>query len=125
MAPLGCEWLSWLDRHHCRAYAIIVAESIVGLIMLHDWLPGTDQALVGYALLPMYRGRGIGSQALSLLQEKALALGLARLTIITGCENRPSRGIAEHCGFVYVGPAREDPDHLVVYEWQAPTSVGA
>ena len=112
--------LSWaLADENVLYFSIFEAEKLVGQTYLHDIDHQTQEALVGYHLLwPELRGRGIGTQALRMLIDFVLDnMQLTRLIIITGTENIPSRRMAETCGFVDVGPAREGP-HLVVYEWR-------
>ena len=94
----------------------------VGQIVLHDidWQAGGS--LIGYHLfLPEYRGRGIGTAALSLLQQYVLsATTLTRLIVITSQDNLASQRIAAKCGFDLIGPAREDPERLLVFGWDVP-----
>jgi RimJ/RimL family protein N-acetyltransferase len=127
LAALGDDWLTWLARAATQddilLYIVYCAGTPVGLIFVHDLL-GVE-ALVGYALLAEYRGRGIGTLALRLVQNAATARGLALLTIITGVDNAASRRLAARCGFGYIGPAREAPEELVVYQWHAPAKMGA
>ena len=98
-----------------------------GQIILHDidWLSG--ESLIGYHLfLPEYRGRGIGTTALRLLQEYVQSMtSLTRLIIITSHDNQASQRIALKCGFDLIGPAREDPDQLVVFGWDVPRPLAA
>lgn len=126
LAALGDDWLTWLARTAAQddilLYIVYCAGTPVGLIFVHD-LRGVD-ALVGYALLEEYRGQGIGTVALRLLQRAATARGLALLTIITGLDNAASRRLAARCDFGYIGPAREAPEKLVVYQWHAPAKMG-
>jgi RimJ/RimL family protein N-acetyltransferase len=92
---------------------------LVGQIFLHDYHTVQQEALVGYHLFqPKYRGQGIGTLALRLLLQYVLTeTQILRLTIITDLENRASQRIAEKCGFVYTGPAREGLP-LICYTWQ-------
>jgi RimJ/RimL family protein N-acetyltransferase len=94
-------------------------DALVGQIFLHDYDAAQQQALIGYHLFqPAYRGQGIGTLALGLLLQYVLAeTQILRLTIITDLENRASQRIAEKCGFVYSGPAREGLP-LICYTWQ-------
>jgi RimJ/RimL family protein N-acetyltransferase len=94
----------------------------VGQIVLHDidWQAG--ESLIGYHLfLQEYRSRGIGTTALALLQRYVRAnTSLRRLIIITSRDNHASQRIAIKCGFDLIGPAREDPDQLLVFGWDVP-----
>lgn len=92
---------------------------LVGQIFIHDYDREQQASLIGYHLFqPQERGRGIGTSALRLLVQYVSAeTQIRRLTIITDQENHASQRIAEKCGFVYVGPAREGLP-LICYEWQ-------
>src|SRR5687767_12229248 len=95
------------DAYH---FAVYRGHDLVGQIFLHDidWRVGS--ALVGYHLFEKFRGQGIGTIALRLLQSFVVdKTPLSRLVVITTAQNFASRRIAEKCGFVFVGPHREDP----------------
>lgn len=93
-------------------------EILVGQIFLHDYEAAQQAALIGYHLFqPAYRGQGIGTLALHLLLQYVLtSTPIRHLTIITDQENRASQRVAEKCGFVYTGPAREGLP-LICYTW--------
>ena len=56
------------------------------------------------------RGRGVASRAVALLRDWAHAeLGLGLIEILTHRDNRPSRAVAERCGFVATGEVRGQP----------------
>jgi RimJ/RimL family protein N-acetyltransferase len=112
--------LAWaLQAEDVYYFSIYDQEALVGQIFLHDidWQAGTG--MIGYHLFqPSYRGQGIGTKSLGLLQQFVLeATELKQLVIITGEENIASRRMAEKCGFEYIGKAREDAMH-VVYQWE-------
>lgn len=118
-------YLDAASSHPNIYYFCIYQQGIPrGQIMLHDidWQAG--ESLIGYHLfLPEYRGCGIGTTALRLLQQYVQAVtSLTRLIIITGKDNQASQRIAIKCGFHLIGPAREDPDQLVVFGWDVPRS---
>jgi RimJ/RimL family protein N-acetyltransferase len=94
----------------------------VGQIMLHDINTQTGESLIGYHLFHSdYRGQGIGTAALTLLQAHVHATtALTRLIIITSRDNTASQRLATKCGFHVIGPAREDPEHLIVFAWDVP-----
>lgn len=118
-ADLELEQKTWVERAQrddgIIYFAITVARRPVGQIMLHDI--ESHEAMVGYHIFSATdRGRGYGSDALSAVCGFAFEkLGLERLVVITTLENAASRRIAERCGFVEIGPAREGPN-LVGYE---------
>jgi RimJ/RimL family protein N-acetyltransferase len=99
-------------------------QTPVGQIFLHDINRCTGESLIGYHLFePKYRGQGIGTKALGLLQQFVVSeTNLAKLVIITGRDNLASQRIATRCGFQKTGGAREEPENLVVFEWGIPRS---
>jgi RimJ/RimL family protein N-acetyltransferase len=119
------------DVHHYLACAPAQADMLyfciyehgapVGQIVLHDMNLTTGESLIGYCLFqPELRGRGVGTRALRLLQQYVTAhMTLVRLIIITDINNHASQAIACKCGFQFTGGAREDPEQLLVFEWQA------
>ena len=98
-------------------FSVALSTKLVGQIFLHDMDLDQHEAMVGYDIFDAEeRRRGYGTAALDALCHYAVAnLGLHRLVMITALENTASRRIAEKCGFLNIGPAREDPD-LIVYE---------
>jgi RimJ/RimL family protein N-acetyltransferase len=120
-ADLTDDQKGWLERaaddESMLYFAISLVGQPVGQIMLHDIDRDAGVALVGYHIFRTAdRGSGTGTMALRLISHHALAtLGLRRLVAITGVENLASRRIAEKCGYVCTGAAREG-EHLVVYE---------
>jgi len=104
---------------HVHFFSIYEDRTLVGQIYLHDIDEQSGDALIGYHLFqPHYRGRGIGTRVLGLLQAYvAKETALKRLIIITGRDNNASRVIAAKRGFDYIGGAWEDPENLVVYAW--------
>jgi RimJ/RimL family protein N-acetyltransferase len=103
-------------------FCIFAGETPVGQMLLHDINWSTGESLIGYALFrPAWRGRGIGTRALRLLQQFVVAqTALTRLFIITSVDNHASQALARKCGFQWIGSAREDPETLVVFEWVVP-----
>lgn len=115
-------WLRVAEDGDDSLYFAICSEgALVGQIFLHDLDEQTGESLVGYHLLqPRFRGRGIGTRALGLLQGYVRDRStLRRLVIITSGDNVASRRIAEKCGFRYVGPPREDPTGVALI-WDVP-----
>ena len=113
-----------LEHPDVYYFLIYLEEKPVGQILLHDQNCQTGESLIGYHLFePQYRGRGIGTKALALLQQFVLKeTNVSKLVIITGRDNIASQAIAKKCGFKNVGGAWEDPVNLVVFEWLAPRS---
>jgi RimJ/RimL family protein N-acetyltransferase len=106
-------------------FCIYYHATPVGQIILHDIDWQTGESLIGYHLfLPEYRGRGIGTSALTLLQRHVCSMtNLTRLIIITSRDNQASQRIAIKCGFEFIGPGREDPDQLLVFGWDVPQNL--
>jgi RimJ/RimL family protein N-acetyltransferase len=103
-------------------FSIYENETPVGQIVLHSMNLTTSESLVGYCLFrPELRGRGIGTQALRLLQQFVVEkMQLARLVIITSNDNLASQSVARKCGFEFTGGAWEDPEQLLVFQWIIP-----
>ncbi len=112
-APLRSDIYYFCIYHHATP---------VGQIILHDIDWQTGESLIGYHIfLPEYRGRGVGTSALALLQRYVRSMrNLTRLFIITSRDNQASQRVAIKCGFELIGPAREDPDQLLVFAWDVP-----
>jgi RimJ/RimL family protein N-acetyltransferase len=113
-------WLSdACGRDDVYAFAVYEREWLVGQIVLHDIDLSSAEALVGYHLFEARtRGRGVGTRMLGLLQRHVLeATPLRRLVVITSDDNVASQRTALTCGFVPIGPPREDPLHGVCLEW--------
>lgn len=114
-------WLSQAatgdDIHY---FAIYRDQDLVGQIMLHDIDRQSGEALVGYHLFEAhFRGHGVGTQALALLQEfVSQETDLNRLVVITSRDNLASQRVARKCGFEYSGTAREDRVNGVVFQWR-------
>ncbi len=106
------------ERDDISYLSIYESDNVVGQIFLHDTDQQAMTSLVGYHLFePRFRDRGIGTAALNLLLELVRSqTNLERLFIITSDDNAASQRVARKCGFVYVGPSREDPAHGMVFE---------
>ncbi len=105
-------------------FCIYLDDQPVGQILLYDidWAKG--ESLIGYALFePALHGRGIGTQALQLLQQYIVdQQTLKQLFMITDVENLASQQIARKCGFTLIGAAREEPGRLLVFAWSVSDS---
>ena len=120
-------WFAEAQRREDILYfSIFVGRELSGQILLHDINAHMSESLVGYHLFsPQVRGKGIGTQALRLLQSYVRhETVLERLVIITSRENLASQQIARKCEFQYVGPSREDPVNGMVFEWHVPLGSG-
>jgi RimJ/RimL family protein N-acetyltransferase len=82
-------------------------EAFAGEIGLYYAEPVTGQAIVGYGLLPAWRGRGYATRAVRLLAGWALRdAGIARLVAGTAPDNSASQRVLERAGFVREGYQR-------------------
>jgi RimJ/RimL family protein N-acetyltransferase len=74
--------------------------AFAGSIALHLQEPLTGQAMVGYSLLPAFRGRGYATRAVVLLAAWAFGeAGVARLIAGTAPDNVNSQRVLERAGF--------------------------
>lgn len=117
------EWLgSALTREDIYYFAVYEGETFAGQIFLHDIDSEKGSALIGYHLrAPSFRGRGIGTAALRLLQQfVAQQTSLHTLVAITTRDNVASQSVATRCSFTYSGPSIEDPTNGMVFRWPVP-----
>jgi RimJ/RimL family protein N-acetyltransferase len=78
-----------------------------GQIGLYYQDPVTGQAMVGYDVVPKWRGRGYASRAVRLLAGWAFAnTGIGRLIAGTAPANIASQRVLEHAGFAREGLLR-------------------
>ena len=113
-------WLARAQRRDDICYfAAYEGAALVGQIFLHDIDTERAEALVGYHLFERrFRGRGIGTKMLALLQRYVREeTTLRRLVAITSDDNVASQRIALKRGFVHIGPPREEPVHGMCFEW--------
>jgi len=92
------EWLAGRRAHLTIRDA--ATGAFAGSIGLHMQEPHLGQAMVGYSLLPAFRGRGYATRAVVLLAGWALReAGVARLTAGTAPDNLGSQRVLERAGF--------------------------
>jgi RimJ/RimL family protein N-acetyltransferase len=87
---------------------LVIADArtgeFAGEIGLYYWEPSTQQAGLGYSMLPEWRGRGFATRATRLLVDWALPhVGLARVIAGTAPDNVASQRVLERAGFVREG----------------------
>jgi RimJ/RimL family protein N-acetyltransferase len=100
-ARFATEEASWLagDRAHCSIMDAATG-SFTGDIGLFYFEPSAGQAMVGYSLLPAWRGRGYATRAARLIAAWAFDhVGIARLIAGTSPENLGSQRVLERAGF--------------------------
>jgi RimJ/RimL family protein N-acetyltransferase len=84
------------------SYFILLAGRPVGFIGLHDI--GAGAASVGYWIDAPYSSRGIVTEALRLLEQRAFhEQTVSMLKLACNANNRASRRVAEKCGFIPAG----------------------
>lgn len=85
---------------------------------LHSAAEGDSLVLIDLSLLPEYRNRGIGTEAIRLLQREA-AEGPFRKLLLTVRADNPAFRLYERLGFVAVGQAPLD----IRMEWVVPFQI--
>lgn len=104
-------------------YAIEMKDSgeVAGMcgLLKRDYLPTAD---IGYALLPRFEGLGIAQEAARLTMNFAQdALQMTSLFAIVTPQNSRSISLLEKSGFHFSKEITENNEHLLVYEWTAPS----
>ncbi|BCJ44589.1 hypothetical protein GCM10010168_14020 [Actinoplanes ianthinogenes] len=98
-----CFWAAaqWLAGHRADLVVVDVASgAAAGQISLYYQEPRTAQAMIGYSMLPAYRGRGLATRAAKLLALWVFAeTGIARLIAGTLPDNVGSQRVLEKAGF--------------------------
>lgn len=120
-------WLPWVDatrgvsdsaayihatlgqfaRSEALTVGIFTQGALAGCIGYHpiDWM--SRRAALGYWLASSFQGRGLMTRATRAMTTHAfVALGLHRMEIRAGVENKRSRQVAERAGFQFEGVSR-------------------
>jgi RimJ/RimL family protein N-acetyltransferase len=111
-AGFGKEWLEAYERGRKdgtrEEFAVVDAGdgSIVGLAAAVRLDQEGREAELGYIVAPEARGRGVATEALSLLTDWAFSRDLHRLELRIGADNIASQRVAERCGYVREGLLR-------------------
>jgi RimJ/RimL family protein N-acetyltransferase len=102
-ARLRCERAQarWLSGERADLFIADAASGrLAGDIGLYYGEPPTGQAMIGYCLLPEFRGRGLATRASVLLARWAFEhTGIARLIAGTNPTNAASQRVLERAGF--------------------------
>jgi RimJ/RimL family protein N-acetyltransferase len=78
-----------------------------GEIGLYYWEPSTQQAMIGYSLVPAWRGRGYATRAARLISTWAFEnTDIARIIAGTAPDNIGSQRVLQRAGFVQEGYQR-------------------
>lgn len=82
--------------------------AFAGHLQLRQVVPVVGQAMIGYSLVPAFRGKGYMSRAVGLLTDWAFAhTGLHRIVAGTDVANKASQAVLERAGFRREGVHRE------------------
>ncbi|GGK05769.1 hypothetical protein GCM10010123_39650 [Pilimelia anulata] len=73
--------------------------AVAGDLGLYYRAPQIGEAMIGYSLLPAWRGRGYATRAAALLARWAFDIGIARLVAGAGPDNVGSQRTLERAGF--------------------------
>ena len=98
---LGREQASWLagDRAHMVIHDA-KTDAFAGDIGLFSLEPDTGQGMIGYSVMPAWRGRGYATRAARLISAWAFEhAGIARLIAGTAPDNVGSQRVLERAGF--------------------------
>lgn len=101
-------WLNQIAENSAYNLGIVYKGELVGSIGLHqiDWY--NKMASIGYYIAKKAEGRGIISRTVQALINYAFfELGLNRIEIRCGVQNKKSRAIPERLGFVKEGIIRD------------------
>jgi ribosomal-protein-serine acetyltransferase len=109
---LTLEFIRRVRREYAenRGYTLTIVrgDEPIGTVGFNaiDWT--NRQALIGYWLAESAQGQGIMTAAVNALTAHGFDdMGLHRLEIRAGVENKPSRAVAERCGYQFEGVRRE------------------
>ncbi|WP_332658261.1 GNAT family N-acetyltransferase [Brevundimonas sp.] len=98
---------AWLERRGADPDGIflVIAEgpSCLGFVQLTEWKRVDRHARFGIAVLASARGRGVGEQAVGLLIDKAVAIGLRKLLCEVRVDNAAAIRTYRGLGFQEVG----------------------
>lgn len=99
------------DIYSARQLRLIVVRGddgqAIGAVDLYDFDARNRRAFVGIGLLPQYRGRGAGHEALQLLcRYAAETLGIHSLAALVVADNEASTALFKGAGFTVTGRLR-------------------
>lgn len=86
----------WTVYYVCLQDTLVGSAGFIGP-------PREGKAEIGYSICQQHRRRGLATQAVSALIERAATSGLQALTARTKPDNPASIRVLEHNGFVHVG----------------------
>ena len=107
---------TWVQRYvdgretgEREAFAVVDAAGTflgAGMLPVIDHQASTVE--IGYIVATHARGRGVATRALSLLTDRALELGAARVVLHIAVANPASQTVAERCGYHLEGVLRSE-----------------
>ena len=101
-ATAAGRWLA--DERAVLSIRDAASGAFAGDVELFDVEPRTGQAMIGYDLLPRWRGRGYATRAVRLVAHWAFTVaGLGRLVAGTSPDNVASQRVLERAGFRFEG----------------------
>lgn len=104
------EWIFW-------SISDISNNSIIGYISIWNFNKDENEAEIGYALFPEYRGDGLMSEALQeILNFGFKVLNLKRIKAYTSIENKKSIALLYKVKFKYLNQIEEDDLFLEIYQ---------
>lgn len=105
--PWTREMYTWelQNRGVCHVYVVRTSEMpVVGFCAF--WLVVDEIHINNVAILPEWRGRGLGSALMQRVLEEALVLGARRATLEVRASNEGARRLYERLGFRITGTRR-------------------
>ena len=94
----------WLAGIRAELTILVGGEFAGGIGLFNDTF--SRQAMVGYSMLPEFRGRGVATRAVRLLSAWAFEIGVKRLAAGTLTDNVASQRVLAKAGFVREGIQR-------------------
>jgi ribosomal protein S18 acetylase RimI-like enzyme len=90
-----------LENSSRRYYLATLDNVVIGKIDVS--LEGQVAFIYGFAVLPVYRGRGYGRQILARTIQEILAMGQEHIVLEVATENRNALSLYQSCGFRETG----------------------
>jgi ribosomal-protein-alanine N-acetyltransferase len=100
------EWFSRYDGLDRFAFAILEGDEVVGYAVAFSMSREDSEVELGYALGPRARGRGIATEALTLLTRWAFDEGMIRVVAGISVDNPASSRVVEKVGYTFEGVLR-------------------
>ncbi|BDF94523.1 GNAT family N-acetyltransferase [Pseudoalteromonas sp. KAN5] len=96
------------QKQVCLAMILKSTQQLIGKCMLHNYVPDSKRAEIGYALSPQYWGKGLVFEAAhALLSYGFKEIGLRRIEAELDPDNAASAKTLERLGFIKEGLLRK------------------